>query len=250
MKIEEALIRLRDDLKECVTNNLNAIGKPKASDISIATPEGMASTDVQGAIGELRDILRIKTYHDISQFGCTSTFIPDIAVAMPQHSYFCKAVTSVDNGIGANADNKFPYTSGVLTIEKASSYVRVMFTGCNSGASDGNIYLANINLNTKVLNKWHQFTGDLSDSLKESIGIKYISDLNIDISSMKYGLTVHYYTNQTMNTPVVAWGFVVTLRIAGSSAHQFTMFDNSNRLYHRTYSNSVWSNTWQSVSFT
>lgn len=57
MKIEEALIRLRDDLKEWVTNNLNAIGKPKASDISIATPEGMASTDVQGAIGELSDSL-------------------------------------------------------------------------------------------------------------------------------------------------------------------------------------------------
>lgn len=53
MKVEEALIRLRDDLKEWVTNNLNAIGKPKASDVSITSPEGMGATDVQNAIVEL-----------------------------------------------------------------------------------------------------------------------------------------------------------------------------------------------------
>lgn len=53
MKVEEALIRLRDDLKEWVTNNLNAIGKPKASDVTITTPEGMEATDVQNAIVEL-----------------------------------------------------------------------------------------------------------------------------------------------------------------------------------------------------
>lgn len=57
MKIEEALIQLRDDLKEWVTNNLNAIGKPKASDVSIVAPEGMAATDVQGAVGELSESL-------------------------------------------------------------------------------------------------------------------------------------------------------------------------------------------------
>lgn len=53
MKIEEALIRLRDDLKTWVTNNLNEIGKPKASDVPITSPEGMEATDVQNAIVEL-----------------------------------------------------------------------------------------------------------------------------------------------------------------------------------------------------
>lgn len=152
---------------------------------------GLEAINVQGAVDELKEDvstlnenLRIKTYIDISQFGCESTFIPDIAVAMPPHSYFCKAVTSVDNGIGANANNNFPYTSGVLTIEKTSSYVRVMFNGCNSGASTGTMYLANINLNTKEFNGWYilkelDFTTALakngrSDFIVESSG--YITE--------------------------------------------------------------------------
>lgn len=53
MTVQEALIRLRDDIKEWVTNNLNAIGKPKASDVSIDTIEGLSATDAQGAIKEL-----------------------------------------------------------------------------------------------------------------------------------------------------------------------------------------------------
>jgi hypothetical protein len=50
----EALIRLRDDLKEWVANNLNAIGKPKASDVSIDAIEGMSASTAQDAIEVLK----------------------------------------------------------------------------------------------------------------------------------------------------------------------------------------------------
>lgn len=111
------------------------------------------------AVKELTNSLRIKTFTDISQFGCTSTFLPDIVVAMPQHSYLIRHITSTDKSIGENADNRLPYASGVMTIEKTTSYVRVLFNGANSGGSNGSIYLANININTKELNGWYQFNG-------------------------------------------------------------------------------------------
>lgn len=118
-----------------------------------------APISMVGAFFILTNSLRIKTFTDISQFGCDSTFLPDIVTAMPQYSYFIRSITSTDNGIGANENNKISYTSGVLTIEKTSSYVRVLFNGANSGGSNGIIYLANINTNTKELNGWYQFNG-------------------------------------------------------------------------------------------
>lgn len=53
MTVTEALIQLRDDIKEWVTNNLNAIGKPKASDVSLDAIEGLNAGYVQGAVEEL-----------------------------------------------------------------------------------------------------------------------------------------------------------------------------------------------------
>lgn len=103
---------------------------------------------------------KIKTYTHQSQFGCESTFIPEICVAMPPHSTLHIAVTSADNNIGANVDNKFPFSAGVLTIIKVSSYVRVEFHGCNSGASSGHMCLANINLNTKEMGEWIELSNN------------------------------------------------------------------------------------------
>lgn len=53
MTTVEALIQLRDDIKKWVTINLNAIGKPKASDIKIDAIDGMDATTAQGALEEL-----------------------------------------------------------------------------------------------------------------------------------------------------------------------------------------------------
>ena len=54
MKIEEALIRLRDDLKEWITNNLNAVGGGGSSNIEYVTkaeyealPDSKLSDDVE-----------------------------------------------------------------------------------------------------------------------------------------------------------------------------------------------------------
>lgn len=54
MTTQEALIKLRDDLKTWVANNLNAIGKPKASDVSIDAIEGMSASTAQDAIEVLK----------------------------------------------------------------------------------------------------------------------------------------------------------------------------------------------------
>ena len=56
----EALIRLRDNLKEWVTNNLNAIGKPKASDVSIEPIEGLSAATAQDALEVLNSKIKFK----------------------------------------------------------------------------------------------------------------------------------------------------------------------------------------------
>lgn len=62
MNTTEALIRLRDDLKEWVTNNLAVIGKPKASDVNIDPIDGMSATNTQGALEEINSKMLSTTF--------------------------------------------------------------------------------------------------------------------------------------------------------------------------------------------
>ena len=127
---------------------------------------------------------KIKTYTHQSQFGCESTFIPEICVAMPQHSILHISVTSTDNNIGANPDNIIPYKSGVLTIIKTSSYVRAEFTGCNSGGSSGDVAYANMNLNTSTLSGWHNI-GLVQKDISKQISFTQPTSGNVTINSIK-----------------------------------------------------------------
>lgn len=89
--------------------------------------------------------------------GITSTFIPDIIDAMPDNSTF---TSNVQIGISNNAQNKLPYDSGVITIEKTlGNYSRVIFNRCNSGVSYPHLYLANVNMQNKTVSGWYDFSG-------------------------------------------------------------------------------------------
>jgi hypothetical protein len=104
MKVEEALIRLRDDLKEWVTNNLNAIGKPKASDVTITTPEGMEATDAQNAIVELNGNFGGLTFGkdgdgNCGYYGADGSLIPFSV------SGFLKKNQMLKNGVVSEIEN-------------------------------------------------------------------------------------------------------------------------------------------------
>lgn len=123
----------------------------------------------------------VKTYSHPSQFGCTSSFIPEICNAMPQYSNLIMPTNSGDGYIGQDANNKIPYQAGVLTIIKSNQFVRVEFNGCNSGRAYGGMCLANINLNTPALNGWF----DLNNSLETAT--YYDSDV-ISITNEQFAL--------------------------------------------------------------
>lgn len=89
--------------------------------------------------------------------GITSTFIPDIVEAMPNNSTF---MIYNDTNIFTNSKNKIPINIGILIIEKFSSkYTRVTCNYCSSSSTLPHLYLASINMNTKVVNGWFDFSG-------------------------------------------------------------------------------------------
>lgn len=89
----------------------------------------------------------------MSQFGITSWFIPDIISALPYNSRF---VCDVASGIRDDARNKLPLTLGLITIERSTSNrYRVMFN-YSSSVAVGQLYIASIDMENKVVNKWYQ----------------------------------------------------------------------------------------------
>ena len=89
----------------------------------------------------------------MSQLGITSWFIPDIINALPYNSRF---VCDVASGIRDDARNKLPLTLGILTIECASSTRHRTMFNYSSGGSVGQLYIASVDVEDKVVNKWYQ----------------------------------------------------------------------------------------------
>ena len=114
----EALIRLRDDLKEWVTNNLNAIGKPKATDVSIEPIEGLSAADAQGALEELTSKTTLVTDNSIISFDELSskfnvkTSNPDFEVKYDDQNIYITVYLSTKEAISSSETD---YVIGRIT---------------------------------------------------------------------------------------------------------------------------------------
>ena len=132
--------------------------------VGLALPASENNAGISGTlanrIANNRNALAKKQqfYPSLESLGITSTFIPEIALSLPTNSSFRAQVNGT--GIYDNSKNKIPFHAGILSIERAEGYSRILFTHTTSGGTEGSLFIGSVNLVTKTVNGWYKLSGE------------------------------------------------------------------------------------------